>query len=94
MFVSLSCQHTFVAVDRDGSLCRQGTNREFGSAQSVDRLLRAVDTYGILDESKLISKFVSDPILEVFVSFSLWVLCLHFEGCCNLLCSLENNLER
>ena len=56
-------------VDRDGSVYRQGTNREFGSAQFVDRPLRAVDSHDTLGESELISEFVSEVLVLFFFPF-------------------------
>ena len=69
-----------------------GDQPRVGPTQSVNRPLGAIDNNGILGESELVSEFISRPISEVLVSFSLWVLCLYIEGCCNLLYNLKSNL--
>ena len=61
-----------------GSVCRQAS--------------LAVDNYRILGIFELVSDFISDPISEVLVSFSLWARCLYIEWCNTLLCSLNRIL--
>jgi len=85
----------YMAVDSYNSVCRQtklnlltGDQQRVGVGSVCRQALGAIDNC-VLVVFELVYEFISDPISEILVSFSSWVLCLYIEGCCTLFCNLE-----